>query len=388
MKVYRAASPADRGRFDEEVRCLASLNHPGLVRVYDAGPCGEDAFVVLELIDGPPLSASIGADQKLPPQRVAALGAELADALDYIHQQGVVHRDVTPANVLCDPDGRPRLVDFGIVRLLDSPRVTGASLAVGTAAYMAPEQVQGHDVTPAADVYSLGLLLLEALTGRHEFVGSVQEVAMARLVRDPDTATEVPPEWRSLLKGLCQRDPAQRPTSAAVRGRLLFLAGAPEQSSKPVAVLETVGHSAEAATPTEQVDSIGGTAVLPAMSWPADHPARHRAPVPIWALGLGLAAALVAVLVQVANAAPGAPRSPATATSIVSPVATTTTTPRESRSAPRRATTTGSPTTVPTVSPDTVAPVTTTSNVVSSPPPTTTAPPTTSSAPPTTVAPG
>jgi serine/threonine protein kinase len=105
----------------------------------------------------------------LDPTTVARTGAQVAEALDHIHQRGVVHRDVTPSNVLCDGEGRAKLVDFGIARLLDTPRLTGPQLTVGTAAYMAPEQVQGHEVTPAADVYSLGLVLLEALTGRKEY---------------------------------------------------------------------------------------------------------------------------------------------------------------------------------------------------------------------------
>ena len=196
------------------------------MRVYDAGTCGEDAFVVLEFIDGPPLAGLIGeGGGPLSSDDVVSLGADLADALAYIHAHGVVHRDVTPANVLCGPDGRPRLVDFGIARLLDSPRMTAASIAIGTAAYMAPEQVRGQEVTPAADVYSLGLVLLEALTGRQEFVGSVQETAMARLVRDPDTCRDVPPEWRPLLKRMCLREPSQRPTADEVRAQLLARRG-------------------------------------------------------------------------------------------------------------------------------------------------------------------
>ncbi len=220
VKLFRAAPRSDRSRFDAEVRLLAGLNHPVLVRVYDAGSEHDDAFVVLELIDGPPLSEKLKAEAPMPSEDVADLGAELADALAYIHERGVVHRDVTPSNVLCAPDGRARLVDFGIARLLESPRVTATATTIGTACYMAPEQVEGRDVTPAADVYALGLVLLEALTGRREFVGSVHEVVAARLARDPDTRTGVPPVWQGLLDRMCERDPAARPTAADVRDRL------------------------------------------------------------------------------------------------------------------------------------------------------------------------
>ena len=160
VKVYRAASPADRARFDAEVHCLASLNHPGLVRVYDAGACGEDAFVVLEFIDGPPLAALIGeAGGPLTSNDVVALGADLGGRTR-LHPRagGVVHRDVTPANVLCGPDGRPRLVDFGIARLLDSPRMTVHRSRSALPPTWRPSRVRGQEVTPAADMYSLGLV--------------------------------------------------------------------------------------------------------------------------------------------------------------------------------------------------------------------------------------
>ncbi len=195
VKVYRAASPAARARFDAEVRTLAGLNHPGLVRVYDAGPHGDDAYVVLELIGGPTLAEAIAGRGALPVTEVAAIGADVAASLAYIHAQGVVHRDVTPTDVLCDPAGRPRLVDFGIVRLLDTPRVTASLTTLGTAAYMAPEQVRGLEVTPAVDIYALGLVLLELLTGARPFTGTAHEVAAARRVRDPDVAG-APAAWR------------------------------------------------------------------------------------------------------------------------------------------------------------------------------------------------
>src|SRR5688572_5471821 len=185
VKVFRAAATSDRARFDAEVVVLAALNHPGLVQVYDAGDQDGDAFVVLELVEGPTLATRLREVGPLPAVDVADLGAQVADALAYVHERGVVHRDVTPSNVLCGPDGRPRLADFGIARLVDTTRVTAAATAIGTAAYMAPEQVQGHDVTPAADVYALGLVLLELLTGRRAFEGTGHEVAVARLARPP-----------------------------------------------------------------------------------------------------------------------------------------------------------------------------------------------------------
>ena len=120
------------------------------------------------------------------------IGARLADALAHVHAGGIIHRDLKPANVLLGADGRPRLADFGIARALDGTAVTGTGYVVGTAAYLAPEQVRGEWVGPAADVYALGLVLLEALTGRREYPGALVESATARLHRPPGIPEHLP----------------------------------------------------------------------------------------------------------------------------------------------------------------------------------------------------
>lgn len=298
VKVFRSASPTDRARFDAEVRVLAGLDHHGLVRVYDAGAHGDDAFVVLELIDGPSLAACLREGATLPPNEVAGLGASLADALAYIHERGVVHRDVTPSNVLCDPEGRPRLVDFGIARLLDAPRITTTSLTVGTPSYMAPEQLQGGAVTPAADVYALGLVLLEALTGRRAFPGTVHETAMARLASGPDLPPDLPGGWRTLLTEMTHRQPATRPSAASIRDRLRALDQAAAETTAPVADVDA---------PTQELPAGGGTQVMPVPvplvedATLAPVPIRHRRR-PWLAVGL-VAAGAVAALALVALAA-------------------------------------------------------------------------------------
>jgi serine/threonine protein kinase len=302
VKVFRATMPADRERFDAEVRVLASLNHPGLVPVFDAGSIGEDAFVVLELIEGPPLRTRMEAGP-LPSEDVREIALGLAEALAYIHGRGVVHRDVTPSNILCQ-DGRCRLVDFGIARLLDAPRLTSPQLAIGTAAYMAPEQVRGEDVTGAADVYSLGLVLLEALTGQRAFPGPSAESSLARLVRDPDTTTGVPAGWQDVLAAMTARDPMDRPTAAQVATRLVTLPTTGEVALATVTRLQAV---------------------------------RSRRQGPGWAVGI--AAALVAAVILVVTSGgggghPGDPADAATTTpSSTTPVA------GASRSAGRHGTT-------------------------------------------------
>ena len=220
VKVFRAAEAAHRERFDAEVRLLAGLNHPGLVAVYDAGERAGDGYMVLELVEGPTLRDVLADRAPLPDREVAALGATLADALAHVHERGIVHRDLTPANVLCGTDGSPRLTDFGIARLLDTTRVTAEHLTIGTVGYMAPEQVEGGDVTPAADVYALGLVLLEALTAKPAFTGPSHEVAVARLTRDPAVPSELPSPWPDLLRSMTARRPEERPTAAAVAARL------------------------------------------------------------------------------------------------------------------------------------------------------------------------
>ncbi len=264
VKVYRAEALADRSRFDAEVHTLAALNHPGLVQVFDAGEHEGDGFVVLELIDGPTLRAILADRGTLPPGEAAEVGTAMAAALASVHEAGVVHRDVTPSNILCGANGRPRLADFGIARLLDTTRVTALATTIGTAAYMAPEQVRGDDVTPAADVYSLGLVLLEALTGRPAFAGVGHEVALARLARDPDVETDVPADWQPVLRDMTTRQPEDRPTATEVADRLARLSTRPDTvaAGAPVAAA-SVGDEVDPEASTQAMALGGGTAVMP-----------------------------------------------------------------------------------------------------------------------------
>ncbi|MDP1818939.1 MAG: serine/threonine-protein kinase [Acidimicrobiales bacterium] len=303
VKLYRSASPPDRARFDAEVHLLARLDHPGLVRVFDAGSQGDDAYVVLELVDGPPLSDVLHRRSALLPADVAALGADIADALAHIHDHGVVHRDVTPANILVDATGRPRLVDFGIARLLGSPRVTAASMTMGTAAYMAPEQVEGREVTPAADVYALGLVLLEALTGRREFDGTLHEVAAARLARDPDTAGGVPPAWRPMLEDMTRRNPGSRPSARVVHRRLMEVVRGTIAVTAPLAAVTMPVTTTPAYAATQAIPVAGGTAEMPVLPMAVIDERRPRRPFP--GLPLAIAAAAIALVLLVALAARG-----------------------------------------------------------------------------------
>jgi hypothetical protein len=215
VKLLReaAASEPDRSRFLSEAMLLARLSHPRLVGVLDAGIDRDRPFLVLQLVRGRTLAEELG--QPLGPARVAALGADIASALAHVHAAGVVHRDVKPGNVLVDEEGSAMLADFGIARLVDDTcHHTRTGSVVGTVAYLAPEQVAGERVTTAVDIYALGLVLLEALTGVRPYAGTSVESALARLSRQPEIPASVPPQWATLLTAMTARDPAARPTAA------------------------------------------------------------------------------------------------------------------------------------------------------------------------------
>lgn len=232
LKLFRvdAADPAETERQKGEVAVLARLNHFALVTLYDAGTAVIDGqqrtYIVMEFIDGPDLRSRISAG-RLPASEVAELGADLSEALHYVHSRGIIHRDIKPANVLLAPSDFPgrmshaKLADFGIARLLDDTRLTATGALLGTASYLSPEQALGETIGGPSDVYSLGLVLLECLTGERAFPGTAIESAMARLQRQPEIPASLGPEWSRVLDEMLRRDPTERlaPGDAAVRLR-------------------------------------------------------------------------------------------------------------------------------------------------------------------------
>ncbi|MFF1405463.1 protein kinase [Streptomyces sp. NPDC058294] len=231
VKVFRTDADIDmEDRLDNEAVILARLHHPGLVTVYDAGRHNGRAYLVMQLVEGPTLRKRIAAGP-LAPGETAALGAGLAPALSHAHEAGVVHRDVKPSNIILDTSGHPHLTDFGISRLLDSTTRTATGTLIGTAAYLSPEQVLGRPVGPPADVYALGLVLLECLTGRLEYDGGPLEAAVARLHRAPELPDCLPDELASLLRDMTALEEGARPSARDCAGTLAALAGTADARS-------------------------------------------------------------------------------------------------------------------------------------------------------------
>ena len=208
IKLLAHSPGADRARFAAEARMLAQFNHPNLVRLFDAGDDGSVAWLVMELVKGTTLAERCH-NGPLSDHDVTEAGRQLADALRYVHGEGVIHRDVKPSNILFD-DQRCLLADFGVARLVDSASLTVTGTMLGTPAYLAPEQVAGEPVGPPADVYSLGLVLAEALSGRRVFVGTAVETAAARLSSFCKKVCAAGPSCTNTKPGLVQNCPTPR----------------------------------------------------------------------------------------------------------------------------------------------------------------------------------
>ncbi len=291
VKVFAEAAEGidDAERRRSETALLASLAHRALVRLYDAAHDPESGreFLVMELIDGRDLREALQVGP-IGSADAAGMLADLAEALHVIHERGIVHRDVKPANVLLEPAHLPsrtwnaKLADFGIARLIDDARITRTGLLVGTPGYLSPEQVTGTAPGPAADVYSLGLLVLEARTGEAAFPGPAVEAASARLARDPDVPESLGTDWVALLRAMTTREPADRPSALDVAVAAATLDTSPGAAGGVTAptvaftdlaapATQAVGAAAPSASdatapgsPEDADDSTADTRILPA----------------------------------------------------------------------------------------------------------------------------
>ena len=238
VKVVRsaAATPEEQQQTDAEAKILARLNHHSLVTLLDAGShtsetAGQQVYLVMELVDGTDLRHRLQ-DGALAPRQVAQLGYDLAVGLDYMHDAGVIHRDVKPANIMLfdyrrdEARLRAKLTDFGVALLAGDPQPQNGTFT-GSAAYMSPEQARGDAVGAQSDIYSLGLVLLQCLTGEPAYPGPALESAVARLLRPPAIPADMEQGFRVLLRQMTALEPQERPAAHDVSLALYELAVAP-----------------------------------------------------------------------------------------------------------------------------------------------------------------
>ncbi|CAN5298520.1 hypothetical protein BH09ACT6_BH09ACT6_27340 [soil metagenome] len=280
VKLFSPGEARDDTRRRSEVDVLARLNHPNLVTMYDAHLASGDStvpsFLVMELVNGPDLRSALD-HGSLPGAVVAQITTDIAEGLAAMHVLGIVHRDLKPANILLVPTGLPspthraKLADFGIAHLVGADRMTTAGTVIGTAAYLSPEQAAGAHPGPESDIYALGLVVLEGLTGRREYPGTVVEALSARASRDPAVPNGLPANWISLVTQMTARDPDARPSAldVAVRARHI----APELASWQGTTVD-VGEDSPTvamATPTRVMPD-AATALQTARSAPSRTP--------------------------------------------------------------------------------------------------------------------
>ncbi len=219
IKVLKEEYTGDPGflqRFRAEARHTALLNHVGIANVFDYGEEEGSAYLVMELVPGQPLSSIIEHEQVLSPDRTLSIISQTARALSVAHAQGLVHRDIKPGNLLITPEGRVKVTDFGIARLADQVPLTQTGQVMGTAQYLAPEQATGQTATGASDIYSLGVIGYECLTGHRPFSGESQIAIALAQVNDapPPLPDSLPRPVRALLMSMLAKDPKNRPANA------------------------------------------------------------------------------------------------------------------------------------------------------------------------------
>ena len=231
VKILRPQFGADPGfaaRFRNEARIAGSLSHPNIVQVYDFGTDqdGGDQYIVMQLVEGQDLAAVLRERDPLPVHEAVAIGAAVADALDAAHRHGLVHRDIKPGNILITPAGRTLVTDFGISRAITDASMTVTGTTIGSVHYFSPEQAAGEEVGPPSDMYALGIVLYEMLSGRRPFqADSAAGVALKRLNEPPPPLSTgirpIPPQLEAVVMRSLERDPARRYASAADFARAL-----------------------------------------------------------------------------------------------------------------------------------------------------------------------
>jgi serine/threonine-protein kinase len=288
-----------RRRLAAEGRLVASLDHPAIVKMYDVLVDEESPALIMELIEGESLNLRLARDGALPPRVATAIGAEVADALAEAHRHGIVHRDVKPSNVLLDTDGHAHLADFGIAHSLEpgAERLTQTGMMVGTPAYLSPEQLAGDEVGPRTDLFGLGAVLFQMLTGRPPY----EAMAPLRLAEahaaGPPAMTGVPPALEEITRACLANNPSDRPPDAGFVAAQLraFPIMNPEERD-----LETRVIALPMPTP----------AIEPAPPAPVAAPRSRHFPVAGFTTAVLAAALLAVALLGPGKEAVGAPEAP------------------------------------------------------------------------------
>ena len=226
VKRLHSDSPEDAAqRFEREAKVGASLSHPNLVTVFDTVADDEGVLIVMEYVAGENL-AELMARERVPAEQAVSILRQVAGALDHAHQAGVVHRDIKPANILISPDGKAQLVDLGIATASERTQITQAGTVLGTPSYMAPEQLEGGTITKAVDIYALGAVAFELLSGRRARQGRTPVEIAHQIANEPvpdirEAWSDAPPAAAAALQKAMSREPEDRPRSAGQLARSL-----------------------------------------------------------------------------------------------------------------------------------------------------------------------
>ena len=221
--------PVYASRFKREARAAAGISNSGIVTVFDAGADGPTRYIVMEYVEGRDLAAILRDERPLEPPRAVRIAEQVAGTLAAAHAAGIVHRDIKPGNIMVTPEGQVKVLDFGIARTTDGVNLTQTASVLGTAPYMSPEQAMGQPADARSDIYSLGCVLYEMLTGKPPFSGDLPAAVLHQHVRvapKPPRALNpnVPPALDALVLQMLAKSPEDRPqTAAEVRDRLAAL---------------------------------------------------------------------------------------------------------------------------------------------------------------------
>ncbi len=243
LKILRdsyASDPQFLARFKREAQQAASLNHPNIVRVFDVGDDGDIHYIVMEYVEGQSLKEVIQAEAPMPTARALEIGAEICDAIGYSHSTGLIHRDIKPQNILMDRSGRVKVTDFGIAKSTNAVTLTEAGITLGTVHYFSPEQAKGQPVLPQSDIYSIGIVLFEMLTGQIPFDSdNPVALAMKHIDERPPSLRRYNPQVPAVVEQIVLRtlakDPIQRyPTAEALARALRGVEAQAEQGTMAV----------------------------------------------------------------------------------------------------------------------------------------------------------